>query len=204
MRPTTDACGRWFLAGYWGIRRLACHCFRTSPGLEFFIMKTLFLLRHAKSSWGESQLRDFERPLAARGLSDVKAMGRRFADQGRQVQCIICSPAVRTKTTALLFAKAIGFPRDDIAANPELYFAGAPMFLKATSLLDEEYESAMLVGHNPAITEFVNDMCKADIENIPTCGLVELRLPVQYWAEADYGNAELVDFDYPKLHREDD
>ena len=161
-------------------------------------MKTLYLLRHAKSSWEQPELRDFERPLAKRGLKDIGKMGQRFLQLGRNVECIITSPAVRAKTTALLFAREAGYPEDDISANPELYFAGAAMFLKAASLVDEHFQSAMLVGHNPAITDFVNDMCNAGIDNIPTSGLVELRLPVENWSEVKYGNAELIDFDYPK------
>lgn len=161
-------------------------------------MKTLYLLRHAKSSWNRPELRDFERPLASRGQGDIRKMGRRFKQAGRMVQCIVSSPAVRAKTTAMLFAKEIGFMEDQIAANPELYFAGTSMFLKAVRLVDEVYDSAMLVGHNPAITEFVNTMCGADIENIPTSGLVELRLPIEHWSDAEYGKAELIDFDFPK------
>ena len=161
-------------------------------------MKTLYLLRHAKSSWDQPELRDFERPLAKRGLKDISNMGQRFSLLGRQLECIISSPAVRAKTTASLFAREVGYPEDEISANPELYFAGAAMFLKAASLIDEHFHSAMLVGHNPAITEFANDMCNAGIDNIPTSGLVELRLPVEYWSEIKYGNAELIDFDYPK------
>jgi phosphohistidine phosphatase len=161
-------------------------------------MKTLYLLRHAKSSWDHPELRDFERPLAPRGIKNIKSMGERFRQQQRLVQCIISSPAVRAKTTATLFAREIGYPEDDITANPELYFAGAPMFLKAATLVDEIYQSAMLVGHNPAITEFVNDMCDAGIDNIPTSGLVELRLPVDQWSDVKYGMADLIDFDYPK------
>ena len=161
-------------------------------------MKTLYLLRHAKSSWSDPSLKDFERPISERGLKDIQTMSGRFLANQRELQCIITSPAVRAKTTANLFAKAIGFPRSDIAANPELYFAGSAMFLKATSLVDEDYKSAMLVGHNPAITEFVNVMCNAGIDNVPTSGLVELRLPVDYWAEVVEGEAELVDFDFPK------
>jgi phosphohistidine phosphatase len=79
-----------------------------------------------------------------------------------------------------------------------LYFAGKGMFLKAATLVDEEHESAMLVGHNPAITEFVNAMTGANINNIFTCGLVEMRLPVDNWSDVTMGNAELVEFDYPK------
>ena len=72
------------------------------------------------------------------------------------------------------------------------------MFLKAASLVDENCESAMLVGHNPAITDFVNTMANADIDNIPTCGLVELNLPIEHWSDIRAGDATLVEFDYPK------
>ncbi len=161
-------------------------------------MKTLYLLRHAKSSWGQPELRDFERPLAGRGLADIGKMGKRFVQQGRTVECIITSPAVRAKTTAMLFSREIGFPEDAIGANPELYFAGVAMFLKAVHLLDENVRSAMLVGHNPAITEFVNKMSGSDIDNIPTSGLVELSLPAENWADVEFGEANLIDFDYPK------
>lgn len=161
-------------------------------------MKTLYLLRHAKSSWDEPDLKDFERPLSERGISDLPVMVERFQARNGQVDTIICSPAVRTKTTAQMFAREIGFPRDQIGSNPELYFAGSSMFLKAASLLDDDCDTAMLVGHNPAITEFVNEMAGCDIDNIPTCGLVELRLPIDDWSEIAFGSAELVDFDYPK------
>ncbi len=181
-------------------------------------MKTLFLLRHAKSCWDDPDLKDFERPLADRGLADVPVMLERFksragtnenANEGanesankrpveKLIDCIICSPAVRTKTTAQLFAEQIGYPQDEIGSNPELYFAGSNMFLKAASLVDEINESAMLVGHNPAITEFANALTGESIDNIPTCGLVEVQLPIDNWSEIELGQGTLVEFDYPK------
>ena len=161
-------------------------------------MKILFLLRHAKSSWDDPSLKDFERPLSERGINDAPVMATRFLGRDSWVACIISSPAMRAKSTAKLFAGNINFPVDDIISNPELYFAGASMFLKAASLVDEGNESAMLVGHNPAITDFVNAMANADIENIPTCGLVELSLPIEHWCDIQIGDATLVEFDYPK------
>lgn len=162
------------------------------------LMKKLFLLRHAKSSWADPDLKDFERPLSARGALDVPIMADRFLSRHEGVDCIICSPATRTKTTAKSFAKQIKYPPDDIASNPELYFAGAPMFFKAVRLMDDDCDSAMLIGHNPAITDFVNEMAGCEINNIPTCGLVELSLDIAHWSEAEMGKAQLVDFDYPK------
>ena len=166
-------------------------------------MKTLYLLRHAKSSWEDSRLKDFERPLNERGSSDVPVMAKRFTGRGKKVDCIIASPALRAKTTARLFATAIRFPEEDIISNPELYFAGTGMLLKAASLADEACDAVMLVGHNPAITEFANAMAGCDIDNVPTCGLVELRLPVEHWTDIELGKASLVGFDYPKKAKDD-
>lgn len=171
-------------------------CFATIlPGKD---MKTLYLLRHAKSSWDDPDLKDFERPLSERGLGDVPVMAARFKGRGAGPDCIISSPAVRAKTTAKLMAEGVGFPSDEIASNPELYFAGTGMFLKAASLVDDSCKSAMLVGHNPAITEFANAMTGADIENIPTCGLVEISLEIDDWSDVTLGSGTLVEFDYPK------
>lgn len=161
-------------------------------------MKTLYMLRHAKSSWDDPELKDFERPLAKRGLNDLPVMAERFKSRGGELDYLVCSPAVRTKTTAQMWAKEIGFPSDEVGSNPELYFAGSNMLLKAASLVDDECAAAMLVCHNPAITEFVNEMANSEIDNIPTCGLVELRLPIDSWADIEFGSAELIEFDYPK------
>ena len=161
-------------------------------------MKTLYLLRHAKSSWDDPDLKDFERPLAARGIGDVPLIAQRFLARGGRVDSMVCSPAVRTKTTAKMFAGEIGFPSDEIGSNPELYFAGSNMFLKAASLVDDESEAAILIGHNPAITDFVNEMTDGDIDNIPTCGLVQLSLPIDSWSDIKFSSATLVEFDYPK------
>jgi len=161
-------------------------------------MKTLYLLRHAKSCWGNSELKDFERPLNDRGLADAPALGARLLEADKQLACIVTSPAIRARTTAMLLAEVIGYPGDEIISNPELYFAGAAMFLKATMQIDEECESALLIGHNPAITEFANAMANLDIDNVPTCGLVELSLPVSNWTEVKLGSASLVKVDFPK------
>jgi len=161
-------------------------------------MKTLYLLRHAKSSRDDHALKDFERPLADRGIRDVSKIASRLSKRGDKVDCVITSPALRAKTTAKMFADQIGFPADEVASNVELYFSGANMFLKEAMLLDEHCRSAMLVGHNPAITEFANRVCDGRINHIPTCGLVQLQFAVQRWEEIQDTLGELVYFDYPK------
>lgn len=164
-------------------------------------MKTLYLLRHAKSSWDDTDLKDFERPLSERGVQDIPVMAKRFSDRGAVIDSIVASPAIRAKATARAMAENLKFPKDDIISNPELYFAGTGMFLKAAKLMDETATAAMLVGHNPAITDFANAMLgdnSEEIDNIPTCGLVVLELPIEEWGEVTLGSATRVLFDYPK------
>ena len=161
-------------------------------------MKTLYLLRHAKSSWDDPELKDLERPLADRGIRDIPKMASRFQQRGDTVDCVVTSPALRAKTTAKMVADQIGFPPDEVASNPEFYFAGVGMFMKVVSLLDANCQSAMLVGHNPTITEFADGICYGRIDRIPTCGLLKLQFPVQDWEEIQEVLGELVYFDYPK------
>lgn len=161
-------------------------------------MKTLYLLRHAKSSWDSPQLKDFERPLKKRGLHDIPVMAQRFRERGSEVDIVVTSPAERAKSTAKRFAEAIELPQERVASNPDLYFAGVGMLLKAASLFDEDYSAGMLVGHNPAITEFANAMANTSIDNVPTCGLVQMELPISAWSEIQPGSAKIVEFDYPK------
>lgn len=168
-------------------------------------MKTLYLLRHAKSSWAQPDLQDFDRPLNERGLADVPLMATRFRQRGGKVDFIIASAALRTRSTAALFAEAIDFPAENIVEERGLYFVGPDAYLQAVRGLDDSCAAAMLVGHNPTITEFANSMTQAGggdigggIDNIPTCGLVELKLAADSWAMADFGSAELLEFDYPK------
>ena len=161
-------------------------------------MKTLYLLRHAKSSRDDQEFKDFERPLADRGMRDVPKMASRFLQRGDTVDFIITSPAMRAKTTAKMMADQIGFPADEVASNSKLYFSGAGSLFKVVRLIEEHRKSAMLVGHNPAITEFAHGMCAGRIEHIPTCGLLHLQFPVQRWEDIQENSGKLVYFDFPK------
>ena len=165
-------------------------------------MKTLFVMRHAKSSWTEPALKDFARPLAQRGIDDISNMAARFMDRGCALEAIVSSPAVRTATTAALFASAIGLSTDRVSINAELYFAGAPMLLSAASLFDDTCAAVMLVGHNPAVTDFVNELVGLNsgiaIDTVPTSGLLQFELDIESWAHIALGNTRLIEFDYPK------
>ena len=165
-------------------------------------MKTLFVMRHAKSSWTEPGLKDFARPLAQRGMDDILTMAKRFIERGCALDEIVSSPAVRTATTAALFASAIGLSADRVSINAELYFAGAPMLLRAAGLFDDSYAAVMLVGHNPAVSDFVSELGGLNsgitINTVPTSGVLQFELGIESWAHIALGDARLIEFDYPK------
>lgn len=162
-------------------------------------MKTVYLLRHAKSSWDDSSLSDKERPLNARGQRDAPAMGARFGERGETLERVLSSPAERAHTTARLFCEACGFPPEDIAIEPDLYFAGSGSIVDLILAQDDIVRSLMLVFHNPDITYFVNSIdYDVSIDNVPTCGLVKLVSDIAQWRDWGPDISRFEYFDYPK------
>lgn len=162
------------------------------------MMKTLYLMRHAKSSWANSGQSDFDRPLNERGVQDVPEMALRMQEAGAHVDVVVSSPAVRALSTATLLSTALGLVPETILQDRQIYLAGSAKLLHIISGIDERYSSALLVAHNPALTDLANELAHAGIDNIPTCGLVSIALPVEYWAEVLPGIGQLLAFDYPK------
>lgn len=161
-------------------------------------MKTLYLLRHAKSSWANPGQKDYERPLNDRGLHDAPEMARRLLERDVRLDLVVSSPAVRALTTATLVCEVMNLDPADIVQDRQIYLAGSPKLMQIVSLFDESCESAMLVAHNPALTDLANELAHAGIDNIPTCGLVSICLPVEYWAEVLPGTGRVLAFDFPK------
>ena len=163
----------------------------------FYFMKTLYLLRHAKSSWADRELTDQDRPLNSRGLTDIPKMSARLREKSA-VQAIISSTAARAFSTARLMGEGIGIPAESVSSNDEMYLSGPLKLLEIVRQLDDMLTEVMLVGHNPAITEFVNSMTGGSISNVPTCGVVTLKLNSDTWTDAAFDEAKLIEFDYPK------
>lgn len=160
-------------------------------------MKTLILMRHAKSDWGDFSARDYDRELNARGKRDAPLMGQRLAERDIQPDAFTVSTACRAKTTASLMASALGFSSDDIQWIDELYLASPATMKSVIRQTADDVQTLALLAHNPGVTELVNQLTNADIDNVPTCGVLTLSLPVDHWSELR-NNAELIDFDYPK------
>jgi phosphohistidine phosphatase len=163
-------------------------------------MKTIYLIRHAKSYWGDQSLSDIDRPLNKRGKSDAPIMGKILNQKKVQPELIISSPAKRARKTAIAIAEKIDYPEKQIFFDEELYEASSDAILSLLKKVDEKYQSVMLFGHNPGLTLFNNYISDNYIENIPTCGIVTLEFGKK-WDELDKNTCNLLFFDYPKLYR---
>ncbi|MCB1664896.1 MAG: histidine phosphatase family protein [Pseudomonadales bacterium] len=161
-------------------------------------MKTLYLLRHAKSSWANPGQKDYDRPLNDRGMHDTPEMAARLRERGARVDLVVSSPAVRALSTATLMCEGLGIDPGAIVQDRQIYLAGSPKLMQIVSFMDESRDAAMLVAHNPALTDLANDLARAGIDNIPTCGLVAISLPVEHWAEVTPGAGQVLFFDFPK------
>jgi phosphohistidine phosphatase len=161
-------------------------------------MKTLILIRHAKSSWKNPGVPDRDRPLKKRSKRDAPIMGERLAERGIEVDRVICSPATRALATAEVITEEIGFPWDEIVVDERLYHADAFEMLEVIQGLDDYLDCVMCFGHNPGLTDLVNYLSPHYIDNVPTCGVVELRFDVDTWALVGEFEPVEVNFDYPK------
>ncbi len=161
-------------------------------------MKTLTILRHAKSSWKDSSLADHDRPLNKRGRRDAPVMGERIQQAGIRPSLILSSPAVRAWTTAKLVAKEISYPIEFLQRDERLYHAGVRRIIEVLAEQDVAFNSIMIVGHNPGFTDFANHLLPGLTHNIPTCGLVSVTLDSDDWNLKKKKNAELAVYDFPK------
>src|SRR5574337_2161422 len=160
-------------------------------------MKTLFLVRHAKSSWDDISLPDRDRPLADRGKRDVAKMGKRLADRGVKPDLILSSPAVRALTTAEAIAKQLGFKRNNIVVDDRLYARSADDLLHVIQELGEKLERVMLVGHNPELTELAHHLSR-EIIHMSTCAIAEFTFDAGSWSNIGKTKPVRVGLDYPK------
>ena len=161
-------------------------------------MKTLTLVRHAKSSWKDSSLSDRDRPLSKRGKRDAPEMGRRLAAAGIRPSLIVSSPAVRAWSTAKIIADEIGYPREFLQRDSALYLASVNGILDVIVSQDAGFNNLMLVGHNPGFTDFANDLVPGLTYNMPTAGVVSVELDTDDWSLYDKPDVELLLHDFPK------
>ena len=164
-------------------------------------MKTIYLLRHAKSSWDNPQLDDFERPLNKRGHVDAPLMGNVMEKMNILPDLIISSPAIRASMTARFVADAINYPLEKIHYNENIYESGQNELLEVIYTVDDAVDKLMLVGHNPSFTYFAHYLAKFDVNNIPTCDLFGAELNISYWTKIKKNCGKVLFYEYPKKYK---
>lgn len=161
-------------------------------------MKTLYLARHAKSSWKHPELSDIERPLNKRGKRDAPIIGNLLKEKGVIPDILISSPAERARKTAVIISEKIGFPKSKILIDENIYDSSSHELINFIQGFDNKYDSVMMFGHNPGFTMLNNYLTESFIDNIPTCGVVGIRFK-SLWKNIDSDSGKAFFFIYPKL-----
>ena len=163
-------------------------------------MKTLYVVRHAKSSWKYPDLDDFERPLNKRGRKSAPIMGKILKKLKATPQLVISSPANRAAMTARIIAAAINYPLENIRYSETIYEFSENTLIQVAKQIDDAVNKAMVVGHNPAINGLANYIGDKPIGNIPTCGAICVELDISSWANISAHCGKLKFFEFPKKH----
>ncbi|MCY7290618.1 MAG: histidine phosphatase family protein [Ferruginibacter sp.] len=162
-------------------------------------MKTLIIIRHAKSSWANIGEKDFDRPLNERGKKDAPEMAEKLLTTNLKINAFVSSPAKRARKTCKAFMEVYGVEKDAIILLDELYDAPASTFYNVTANLNNNYNSIALFAHNPGISVFVNSLCKnVDIDEMPTCAVFAVQIPIEDWKDFETAEKTFLFFKYPK------
>ncbi len=154
-------------------------------------MKTLYLIRHAKSDWNHPQLSDFERPLNERGIQTIPIVGKTLQEQVQPISHFFTSSAARTTATAIGLSHFLN-PKPSISYHKNLYLADYKELLAFINNIDNKLDHIALVIHNPGITDLCEYLSNAGISNIPTCGVVKLTFETDHWAEISGGLGKIT------------
>jgi phosphohistidine phosphatase len=169
-------------------------------------MLTLSLLRHAKSSWDDADIDDFERPLSKRGANAAPEMGRAMRELKLKPDLVLCSAAVRTRATVALVLLELGPPAPEVRYDEELYLASPKVMLDHIHKIDDRFGHIMMVGHNPGthalaleLTGVAKSEDMADLATkFPTAGLAIITFKAEHWRDVTSGTGHLVVFMTPR------
>jgi len=166
-------------------------------------MKKIYLIRHAKSSWKDETLDDFERTLNGRGKRDVAFMGKRLKMFNVMPDIIYTSPAKRAEKTAKELASEINCEKKKIKSIDSLYESSYEQYMELIHSIDDTNSSIFIIAHNPTITEVGERLSGAILSNIPTCAIVCISFEVESFKEITEESGHILFFDYPKKHLKD-
>ena len=159
-------------------------------------MKRLILIRHSKSSWKDVSLTDFNRPLNGRGKSDGPLMADYLKSKINKIDYLHSSSSVRTFETSKYFIEQIQF--GEIQYDDSLYHCSSSSILEMIKNYSDDYQSAVIIAHNPGLTNLINNITTISLDNLPTTGIAEIEFNINGWSDISYENSNLVDLKFPK------
>jgi phosphohistidine phosphatase len=161
-------------------------------------MRRLFIFRHAKSSWKDPELGDFDRPLNKRGRKAAPEMGRRLKKRKAKPDLIVTSPAARAVATAGAVAEQLGYPGERIVEDERIYGAGIDTLLEVVRGTDDGIDTLMIFGHNPGFTDLARSLTGEYIANLPTCAVYCVDFDLDAWGDVGRGTGRCAFYDFPK------
>jgi phosphohistidine phosphatase len=162
-------------------------------------VKTLYIVRHAKSSWAYERIHDIDRPLKKRGINDAHLMSNFLAKTIKKPDVFISSVANRALHTGVIFCRNFNYPLSNLKIKKELYSFSDGYLVKTVKALDDSFQSAIIFSHDHGINTFVNKFGSQPIAHVTTCGIIGIQFDEQHWKNIKKGNTILVEF--PKNHK---
>lgn len=161
-------------------------------------MKTVYLVRHAEAEDRKASKIDFERTLVKEGQKNAKKMGKKLKKRGIHLDLILSSPAARSLETALIFAKEVDYPPERVHFEPDLYMATRPHFLRILKKTKDAYQTILVVGHEPSLSELASFFVKDFATILPKGGIIRIDFHETHWKELKAGQGALTFLSFPE------
>ena len=163
--------------------------------------KFLYICRHAKSDRNIPNVRDFDRPLRERGLNDAPQMAEQLKERGISFDHMISSTALRARSTAVIYAEKLNYPKEKIQGEPSIYESDIADVISLLKEVPDSCSHVAIFGHNPTFTYLIEYLCEYEIDNLPTCGIACIELDADHWNQIDFIGHRLHWVIFPKMFR---
>ena len=161
-------------------------------------MKTLYIMRHAKSSWNSEYIYDWERPLIENGIKKTKKVSDFLINKNLTLDLIVSSHAVRAKETAYMIADALDYDRNEIIINNNIYDSDEEALMNEIYALPNNKDNIMIVGHNPTFSQFANYFLAKKIDFLPTSAIVSISFETEQWEKIESSIKKVNFIAFPK------
>ena len=168
-------------------------------------MKTVYIVRHAKSSWEYEGIKDIDRPLKRRGINDAHLLSKVLSTKIERPDIFVSSSANRALHTAMIFAENFKYPLANLLIKKSLYSFSDGYLVKTIMALDDAFDTAIIFSHDHGINTFVNKFGNKNIVHVPTCGVVGVQFNTEHWKSINKDKTikkgKTVLFKTPKMYK---